>query len=123
VDALVVLTADDAVLVDRSDRADADAHDVTSLDELIPTLSDVSRVRSGFPRDIRRHQKTIIEALLGAVRLPTGPQRFGNWVVRERLGGTDEVTEYRAGNATVTTSQTVLLRVYQVDPFQPEIVR
>jgi hypothetical protein len=76
VDALVVLTADDAVLVDRSDRADADAHDVTNLAELVPALGEVSRVRNGFPRDIRRHRRTIIEALLGSVRLPMGPQRL-----------------------------------------------
>lgn len=123
VDAFVVLTAPDAVLVDRSDRADADAHDVTRLDDLITMLSDVSRVRNGFPRDIRRHQSAIIEALLGTVRLPTGPQRFGNWVVRDKLGETDEVTEYQAVNAIVTTSQTVRLRVYRADPFQPEPVR
>ncbi|RKS78819.1 serine/threonine protein kinase [Actinomadura pelletieri DSM 43383] len=123
VDALVVLTADDAVLIDASDRPDADAHDVSRLDDLITVLADVSRVRSGFPRDIRRHRRAILNSLRGVVQIPTGPQRFGNWVVRERLGVTDEVTEYRAGNATVTTSQTVLLRVYKADPFQPENAR
>ncbi|MDL4777738.1 methylation-associated defense system protein kinase MAD6 [Actinomadura xylanilytica] len=123
VDALVVLTADDAVLVDRSDRTDADAHDVASLDDLIPVLSDVSRVRNGFPRDMRRHGDEIIRTLQGVVRVTSGPPRFGNWVVRETLGGTEEVTEYRAANATVTSSQTVLLRVYKADPFQPEDVR
>ncbi len=55
--------------------------------------------------------------------MASGPPRFGNWVVRETLGGTEEVTEYRAANATVTSSQTVLLRVYKADPFQPEDVR
>ncbi|SPT60098.1 methylation-associated defense system protein kinase MAD6 [Actinomadura madurae] len=123
VDALVVLTAEDAVLIDASDRPDADAHDVARLDDLITVLADRSRVRSGFPRDIRRHRRAILESLKGVVQVPTGPQRFGNWVVRERLGVTDEITEYRAGNATVTTSQTVLLRVYKADPFQPESVR
>ncbi|WP_116021513.1 methylation-associated defense system protein kinase MAD6 [Thermomonospora umbrina] len=123
VDALVVLTADDSVLVDPNDRTDADAHDVSTLDEMISALADVSRVRSGFPRDIRRHRQTIVQTLQGVVRVPTGPLRFGNWVVREELGGTEDVTEYRAANAIVTTSQTVLLRVYRADPFQPEAVR
>ncbi|MER5623050.1 protein kinase [Streptosporangium sp. NPDC002544] len=123
VDALVVLTADDARLIDPSDRQDADANDVTTLPQLVRTLSDVSRVRTGLTRDIGPYRRDIVEALEGTVRRPTGPQRFGNWVVRERLGGTDEVTEYRAGNATVVSPETVLLRVYRADPFQPEHVR
>ncbi|GAA3509198.1 serine/threonine protein kinase [Streptosporangium album] len=123
VDALVVLTADDARLVDPSDRPDADANDVTTLSQLVRTLDDVSRVRTGFTRDAKPYHRDIVEALEGTVRRPTGPQRFGNWIVRERLGGTDEVTEYRAVNATVVSSETVLLRVYRADPFQPEEVR
>lgn len=123
VDALVVLTADDALLIDPSDRLDADANDVTTLSRLVQTLSDVSRVRTGFTRDVQPYHQDIVEALEGTVRKPTGPQRFGNWVVRERLGGTDEVTEYRAVNATVASSETVLLRVYRADPFQPEHLR
>ncbi|MEU0519109.1 protein kinase [Streptosporangium sp. NPDC006007] len=123
VDSLVVLTADDARLVDPDDRPDAEANDVTTLSGLVQTLSDVSRVRAGLTRDARPYHRDIVEALEGTVRRPTGPQRFGNWVVRERLGGTDEVTEYRAVNATVTSSETVLLRVYRADPFQPEEIR
>ncbi|GGK89304.1 protein kinase [Sphaerisporangium melleum] len=123
VDALVVLTADDARLIDPDDRPEAEANDVTTLSRLIETLSDVSRVRTGLARDVTPYRRDIIEALDGAVREPAGPLRFGNWVVRERLGGTDEVTEYRAVNATVASSETVLLRVYQADPFQPEELR
>jgi serine/threonine protein kinase len=123
VDALVVLTADDAVLVDPDDRPDADANDVTTLPRLIRTLSDVSRVRAGFVRDLTPYRQQIIEAFLGRARLPTGPKRFGDWAVVEELGGTDEVTEYRATNATVPVQETVLLRVYRADPFQPEPIR
>ncbi|WP_149263456.1 serine/threonine protein kinase [Actinomadura sp. K4S16] len=122
-DSVVVLTADDAVLIDPNERGDADALDVTSLDQLIPTLRDLSRVRHDMLRDIRQHGDAIVQALRGAVRYPTGPPRFGNWVVQEELGGTDEVTEYRAVNATVASSETVLLRVYRADPFQPEDIR
>ncbi|QKG25572.1 methylation-associated defense system protein kinase MAD6 [Actinomadura verrucosospora] len=122
-DPLVVLTSDDAVLIDPNVGTDADANDVTTLGQLVPTLKDVSRVRSGMLRDIRRYGTAIVEALRGVVEYPTGPRRFGNWVVEEELGGTEEVTEYRAKNATVAGSETVLLRVYRADPFQPEIVR
>lgn len=123
VDQLVVLPAPDARLVDPSDRPDADATDVTDLVGLIPTLGDVSRVRSGMNRDVRPHTAAILEALQGGVRRPSGPKRFGNWVVCERLGGDEEVTEYRARNASVGTSETVLLRVYGADPFLPEAER
>lgn len=118
VDHLVVLP-DDSRLVDRSDRPDADAVDVTDLAGLIPALRDVSRVRSGMARDIRPHMQRILTALSG-VRRPTGPRRFGHWVVTERLGGDDEVTEYRARNATAGGSATVRLRVYRADPFLSE---
>jgi serine/threonine protein kinase len=122
VDHLVVLPMSSARLVDPSDRPDADAGDVTDLAGLIPALRDVSRVRSGMVRDIRPHRAAIVQALNG-VRRPSGPRRFGNWVVCERLGGDEEVTEYRARNATVGGSETVLLRVYRADPFLSEAER
>ncbi len=62
---------------------------------------------------------------MGCAR-PTRPRQFGNWVVTERLsgheasGGADDVAEYRARNALVPSSETVLLRVYRADPFLPE---
>ena len=122
-DSLIVLTADDAVLVDPGQDTDADANNVTMLDHLVPTLKDRSRVRPGMSRNIRRYGTTIVEALEGVVHYPTGPRRFGNWVVDEELGGSEDVTEYRAKNATVAGSETVLLRVYRADPFQPESTR
>lgn len=120
VDQLVVLVGRNARLVDPSDSADADALHVTDLDGLIPMLGDVSRVRAGMARDAQAHTAAIITALQGEVRRPSGPKRFGDWEVSERLGGDDEVTEYRARNATAGTSETVLLRVYRADPFLPE---
>jgi len=123
VDALVVLTADDAVLSDQSDRPDADAHDVTTLPLLIRTLGDLSRVRQGMARDITPYHQAVKEALNATARRPSGPLQFGNWRVQERLGGTAEVVEYRAVNATAPTTETVLLRVYRADPFAEEDVR
>src|ERR1700722_8427697 len=55
VDALVVLTDQDARLIDRSTAQDADALDVvTGLADLIPELSKPERVGTGFLRDIRQ---------------------------------------------------------------------
>lgn len=120
VDQLVVLVGPEARLIDSSDRDDADALHVTDLEGLIPALTDVSRVRPGMARDVRQHQVAIVTALTGTVRRPTGPQRFGDWVVSERLGGDSEVTEYRARNAEAGASETVLLRVYRANPLLPE---
>jgi len=118
VGALVVLSADDAVLIDPVGN---DAEDTVHLSDFIAALADPARVRAGFLRDVRAHRNAIIAALRGVVELPTGPRRFGNWEVRERLGGDDVVTEYRAVNATTLRSpDTALLRVYRADPFLPE---
>ncbi|MFI7647019.1 protein kinase [Micromonospora sp. NPDC049460] len=118
VGALVVLTADNAKLIDPVGN---DAEDTVTLPDLIDALGDPTRVRTGFPRDVRGHHAAIITALHGIVDLPTGPQRFGNWEVRERLGGDDVITEYRAVNsATRHSGDSALLRVYRADPFLPE---
>lgn len=117
VDALVVLTSYDVTLVDPDDR---DTPHVVHLDELIEVLSDVGRVPGRFTPDTTAHRASILQALHGIVRLPTGPPRFGNWEVVEKLGGTEEVTEYRAVNTTArAVSEKVLLRVYHADPFLP----
>ncbi|WP_440099929.1 methylation-associated defense system protein kinase MAD6 [Streptosporangium sp. H16] len=117
VDSLVVLTGTDAELVDPAGR---DSRHVTDLAGLIGTLGDASRVRRGHTTDTAPYGTAIIEALNGSVRRSTAPPRFGSWVVEEQLGGDNRVTEYRAINATVPGSETVLLRVYRADPLAEE---
>jgi serine/threonine protein kinase len=126
VDAMVVLTAPDARLIDSSDGPDADALSVvTGLADLIPELSRPERVRPSFARDIRQYRNQIVSALTRTVQRRSGPLRFGHWAVTESLGETEEVTEYRARNADAPTSSSsmALLRVYHADPLQPEDVR
>ncbi|WP_433514496.1 methylation-associated defense system protein kinase MAD6 [Nonomuraea sp. CA-143628] len=113
VDSLVVLTSPDAELVDPAGR---DAVNVTTLDGLLATLSDVSRVRRGCSHRIKPYLTGILDSLNQTVRRSTAPPRFGNWEVEEQLGGDAKVTEYRAFNSTLPGSETVLLRVYQADP-------
>ncbi|MFF5207368.1 NERD domain-containing protein [Streptosporangium sp. NPDC000396] len=117
VDSVVVLTGPDAELVDPAGR---DSRHVTGLSGLVGMLSDVSRVRRGYTPDAGPYRTAIIEALNGSVRRSTTPPRFGNWEVEEQLGGDNRVTEYRAINATVPGSETVLLRVYRADPLAEE---
>jgi eukaryotic-like serine/threonine-protein kinase len=113
VDSLVVLTSPDAELIDPAGR---DAINVTTLDGLLGTLSDASRIRRGCTPNARPYMTAILDALNQTVRRSTAPPRFGNWEVEEQLGGDTKVTEYRAFNATLPGSETVLLRVYQADP-------
>ncbi|MFG1946023.1 NERD domain-containing protein [Nonomuraea sp. NPDC048826] len=120
VDSLVVLTSPDAQLVDPAGR---DAVNVTDLPGLIPTLSDVTRVRRGCSPDVRPYLTAVLDALNQTVRRSTTPPRFGNWEVEEQLGGDARVTEYRAFNATLPGSETVLLRVYQADPLADQAAR
>ncbi|GAA3447837.1 methylation-associated defense system protein kinase MAD6 [Planomonospora venezuelensis] len=117
VDSVVVLTGNGARLVDPAGR---DSRHVTDLAGLIGTLGDPSRVRRGYTTDTGPYRTAIIEALNGSVRRSTAPPRFGNWEVEEELGGDNRVTEYRAVNATVPDSETVLLRVYRADPLAEE---
>lgn len=120
VDNLVVLTSPDAQLVDPAGR---DSANVTDLPGLIPTLGDVSRVRRGCSPDVRPYLTAILDALNQVVRRSTTPPRYGNWEVEEQLGGDARVTEYRAFNATLPGSETVLLRVYQADPLADQATR
>ncbi|MEV4169325.1 NERD domain-containing protein kinase family protein [Nonomuraea sp. NPDC049709] len=120
VDSLVVLTSPDAELIDPAGR---DAVNVTDLPGLLTTLSDVARVRRGCSPDAKPYMTAILDALNQTVRRSTAPPRFGNWEVEEQLGGDTKVTEYRAFNATLPGSETVLLRVYQADPLADHTAR
>lgn len=117
---LVVLTGQNAALTDPGGR---DSGNVATFDEFIDVM-DGFAVPDRFDDELSTVQRTIVEALTGVVRHPTGPPRVGGWEIVERLGGDDEVTEYRARNvAAPTTAGTVLLRVYRADPFEPEAER
>jgi serine/threonine protein kinase len=124
VDALVVLTAPDARLVDTNGRTGADAEDVvTGLDRLIPVLQDPGRVGASFVRDITPYRDQVLRAFTGTVQRRTEPVMFRHWAATEQLGETDEVTEYRARNSYAPDAPPVLLRVYHADSLQPADVR
>jgi serine/threonine protein kinase len=61
----------------------------------------------------------VLKALSGVARPRSGPQRFGEWEVLEKLGGTESYLEYRAYNRAVGRRATALLRAYQADAYQP----
>ncbi|MEV7120569.1 methylation-associated defense system protein kinase MAD6 [Kitasatospora griseola] len=131
-DALVVLPAADAVLLDGTPQQ-RDAKATVALPELIGRLADTGRVPvSGgrFDADVSAHHEVIVRTVRGASRPPSGPLRFGSWEVIERLSesqhaeGVDVLDEYRAKNAlAVQGSGTVRLQVRKADPYAPEADR
>ena len=132
VDAVVVLPAPDARLVDHN-KPQRDAASTVNLPHLITLLSDVSRVPSGafsVDADIARHHETIVEEIKAIGHVPSGPLQFGNWLVIDTLSetihaeGIDVVGEYRAKNANaVQGSGTVRLVVRQADLYAPTAER
>lgn len=132
VDAIVVLPAPDARLVDHN-TPQRDAASTVNLQHLVTLLSDVTRVPTGsfsVDADIARHHFTIVDEVKRIGQVPTGPLQFGNWLVLDRLsetihaGGIDVVGEYRAKNANaVHGSGTVRLVVRQADVYAPTAER
>ncbi|MGI5206150.1 methylation-associated defense system protein kinase MAD6 [Spirillospora sp. CA-108201] len=132
IDALVVLSATDAVLLDNT-PARRDAKATVTLPDLVGRLADSTHVpvSSGqFDTDISAHHEAIVDTVRGTSRAPSGPLRFGSWEVIERLSesqhadGADVLDEYRAKNAlAVQGSGTVRLQVRQADPYAPEVER
>lgn len=116
VDAVVVLTAPDATLVDQGGR---DAPNVTTLKKAAAFFQNGTRIPAGKSKNIGTHYNIIIKALQGVAKARSGPQRFGNWEVLEKLGGTDSYVEYRAFNTIVGQRATALVRAYQADPYKP----
>ncbi|WP_263249607.1 methylation-associated defense system protein kinase MAD6 [Saccharopolyspora rosea] len=115
---LVILTGRDANLVDPQKR---DTDNVATFDDFIDYMDTGFKIPDRFNDDIADLGGAIVEALHGVVRLPEGPPVIGTWQTIERLGGDEEVTEYRARNIDAPEGAgTVLLRVYRADPFLPE---
>ena len=116
VDAVIVLTAPDAALVDQGGR---DAPNVTSLKKAGAFFQNTTRIPPGRSKNISAHHNMVLKALQGVARPRSGPTRFGNWEVVEKLGGTDAYVEYRAFNVFAGQRTSALLRAYQADPYKP----
>lgn len=118
VGAAILLTAPDARLEDEDGR---DKPHVTTLRNAQKFFSDKSRRPSHFDDNIRPYFSRILSAIQGRARPRHEPLRFGHWEALERLGSTHFYTEYRAAHQTLgADAGTVLLRVYQADPYLPE---
>ena len=110
-----------AVLQDPGGR---DGPNVTTLKKSVAFFQNASRVSGRFSKNIASMHKMVVKALQGVARPKSGPLRFGNWEVTERLGATNQYIEYRAVNGFAgPRAGTVLLRAYQADPYLPETER
>ena len=117
-DAAVILTAPDAHLSDSTGR---DAPHTTTLAKSVRFFQDSSRIPDRFLKNIKKYTGAARKSIQGSAKPISGPAQFGNWIVIEKLGGTDSFTEYRAYNAFAGQSAgRVLLRVYSVDPYATE---
>ncbi len=121
VDAAVMLMASDAFLNDPDGK---DRVNTTTLQKCIGFFQDSSRIPAHRSKDIRATHAAILKVIQGAARPKAGPAVFGSWRILEKLGATDAYSEYRAENVYAGASAgTVLLRVYQADPYLDEALR
>lgn len=121
VQAVVLLTADDAHLTDSSG---IDAPDVTTYKRCLRYLNDTSKIPSHRLSNISKYHAMISKAIEGKAKPVSAPPVFGSWQVEEKLGGNERYTEYRAKhNLTGKQGGQVRLRVYQADPYQDETIR
>ncbi|GMU64617.1 MAG: hypothetical protein AMXMBFR36_08910 [Acidobacteriota bacterium] len=115
VEAVVLLTAPDAHLVDQGSR---DSENVTTLKKAASFFQNASRLPARFEKNISRLHGMVRSALVGVARSRSGPLVLGDWEVVERLGASDTFTEYRAINTFAgKRGGTALLRAYQADPY------
>lgn len=116
VDAVIVLTAPDAALVDQGGR---DAPSVTTLKKAAAFFQNSTRIPAGKSKNISAHLNMVLKALQGVAKPRSGSTRFANWEVTEKLSGTDTYVEYRAFNIFAGQRSSALLRAYQADPYKP----
>lgn len=121
VEAMVILTHPKAILRDPEGR---DRGSVINLQQSLQVLRDPTRLPERFsaPSPTGPFLAKIIETLTGKNARPAQqlPRLGLSWQCEERLTANDFYTEYRARNATVTSSERVILRLYRADPYQSQ---
>lgn len=121
VQAVVLMTAPDASVVDHDGR---DGPDVTYLKKCVAYFQDVSRIPSQRLADIRPFLSIIEQSVRGKAKPRSGPLRYRDWQIEERLGGDDHYTEYRAKHVLLGVKGiSARLRVYRADPYQDKAMR
>jgi serine/threonine protein kinase len=121
VHAAVLLTADDAAVIDP---AGLDSPDVIDFKNCLKYLNDTSRIPNNRRNNITRFHSQIAKIITGKAKPKSAALVFRDWQVEEKLGGTDRYIEYRAKHSLLGKSGGMArLRVYQADPYQDENIR
>lgn len=121
VHATVLLTADDATLMDPTG---IDGPDVTDLKHCLKYFFDQTIIPDKRLKNIISFQAQISKVITGKSKPKSSALVFREWQVEEKLGGTDRYTEYRAKHNLLGKSGGMArLRVYQADPYQDESAR
>jgi serine/threonine protein kinase len=121
VHATVLLTADDAAVIDPEGK---DGPDVTDYKRCLKYFRETSRIPASRLKDITRFHAQIAKAVTGKAKPRSAALVFRDWQVEERLGGTDRYTEYRAKhNLLGKSGGFARLRVYKADPYQDAAAR
>lgn len=121
VHAAVLLTADDAFLVDHDGR---DSPDVTDIKHCLMYFQDKTKIPTHFLDNILPYTSQVAKVITGRGKAITSAMVFREWQVEEKLGGTDRYTEYRAKhNLLGSSGGQARLRVYNADPYQDEDAR
>lgn len=119
VEAVVILTAPDALLRDPELR---DRDHVVGLRDTVRFLTDAKRLpqRDLPPAPTAPHLGEILKVIHGKARPQQGLPLLGrSWQCEERLTANDFYTEYRARNAYAASPERVIVRVYRADPYLP----
>ncbi|SHK89003.1 Serine/threonine protein kinase [Desulfatibacillum alkenivorans DSM 16219] len=121
VQAAVLLTAEDATVMDPEGR---DGPDVTDLKRFLKYFHDTDRIPDHRNKDIRTLHPMIKKAIVGKAQPKTSVTCFRDWQVEEKLGGTDRFAEYRAKHSLLGKSGGMArLRVYKADPYLEDAER
>jgi serine/threonine protein kinase len=121
VHAAVLMTAQDAKIVDPEGR---DGSDVTYLNKCVAYFRSKAHIPENRADDIRPLLPFVEKAIRGKARPRSAPPCYREWQVEEKLGGDDRYTEYRAKHTLIgQRGGAARLRVYRVDPYQDEAAR
>lgn len=119
VQAAVLLTAPDALIVDHNaDNRDANA--IVPLKKSLAYFMNPANVPTGRLNDIRPLLPAIERTITGGARRPAVTYR--DWRIEEKLGGNERYSEYRAHHLFIKKGAS-RLRVYRADPYQDEEAR
>jgi serine/threonine protein kinase len=118
-EAAVLLTEDDAVLIDHKGVDSISTVRLQGCEDFFTKPGKLTRSEH-FPKEpTDPHLSALYNLFEGAQSRPTrGLPQYGDWKCTERVTSTDAYVEYRA-KGLYSSANKALLRVYPIDPYLP----